>query len=102
MAGRYVILDFEDRDAAQAFVMNNTLSDQLGFSVRAMFLKPKKYCECPEKGRQQLNNWTKHKKYGLYVCTKCHMPSRFHNRGILTRLQYAFGYSLIEDKASDE
>lgn len=98
MAGRYVVLEFEDRDAAQAFVMNNTLSSQLGFSVRAMFLKPKKYCECPEKGREQLNNWHKHPKYGLHVCVKCGRPSRFYNRGILERLQYAFGYSLLAPK----
>ena len=104
MAGRYVILEFEDRDAAQAFVMNQTLSGQLGYEPIAMYLKPKKYCECPEQktrgvtrtGRNNIHNWRKHKKYGLHVCVTCGLPSRFYNRGILERLQYAFGYSILE------
>ena len=95
MAGRYVILEFDDRDAAQAFVMNNTLSSQLGFRVRAMYLKPKKYCECPDKTRQHVGNWNKHAKYGLYVCKRCKLPSKFHERGIIRRLQYVFGFDLL-------
>lgn len=98
MAGRYVILEFEDRDAANAFVQNENISSQLKFSVMAMFLKPKVYCKCPDKKRVHQNNWTKHKKYGLYICVKCGKPSQFHNGGLLKRLQYAFGYSLLEDR----
>lgn len=98
MAGRYVILEFEDRDAAQAFVMNNTLSNQLGFKAIAMYLKPGKYCQCPSKSRQSAANWQKHPKYGLYVCKKCHLPSKFHEAGILPRLQYTFGFSLMKEK----
>lgn len=95
MAGRYIILEFEDRDAANAFVMNENLSSQLGFIVRAMYLKPKSYCTCPDKKRVHVDNWDKHKKYGLYICRMCKKPSRFHNRGILERLQYTFGYSIL-------
>ena len=95
MAGRYVILEFEDRDAADAFVTNEHIQEQLDFTPVAMYLKPKKFCECPDKTRVHQNNWKKHKKYGLYICTRCGRPSKFHNRGILQRLQYAFGYSLL-------
>lgn len=103
MAGRYVILEFEDRDAANAFVQNNHVPHHLGFKIVAMFLKPKKFCECPERktkgitktGRVHQDNWRKHPKYGLYVCRECGRPSQFHNRGILQRLQYAFGYSIL-------
>lgn len=95
MAGRYVIIEFEDRDAAQAFVMNKTLSGQLGFLTRGMYLKPKKYCDCEEKSRHRVDNWDKHPKYGLYTCKRCKRASRFHERGILRRLQYVFGFDLL-------
>jgi hypothetical protein len=95
MAGRYVILEFEDRDAAQSFVMNEHLTEQLGYGVVAMYIKPKVFCTCPDKKRVHQGNWRKHKKYGLFICTTCNKPSTFHNRGILERLQYAFGYSIL-------
>lgn len=95
MAGRYVILEFDDREAANAFVANSNLPDQLGFEVKAMYLRPSKFCECPDKQRQNNSNWKKHKRYGLFVCANCGMPSKFHERGILERLQYTFGYSIL-------
>jgi hypothetical protein len=97
MAGRYVILEFEDREAANKFVKMGRIHEQLRTKPVAMYLKPKKFCQCPDKSRQQQKNWRKHKKYGLYICERCGMPSQFHNRGILQRLQYAFGYNLLED-----
>lgn len=96
MAGRYIILEFEDRDEASAFVQMSHLQEQLHFKPMAMFLKPKICCQCPDKNRQQLNNWRKHPKYGLYICTKCKRPSKFHEGGLIKRLQYAFGYNLLE------
>lgn len=95
MAGRYVILEFEDRDAANAFVQMENIQEQLGFTTKAMFLKPRKFCDCPEKGRQNLKNWRKHPKYGLYICVKCGKPSKHHESGIVSRLQYVFGFNLL-------
>lgn len=95
MAGRYVILEFDDRDAAEAFVTNPHIPQQLGYSVTAMFLKPKAFCSCPDKLRQNNKNWAKNKRYGLYICLNCRKPSIFHERGIMDRLKYVFGYNLM-------
>lgn len=98
MAGRYVVLEFDDRDAANAFVKMEKIHEQLDFTPVAMYLKPRRYCECPDKPRQNLNNWRKHPKYGISVCVRCGLPSWFYNQGILKRLQWAFGYSILEDQ----
>lgn len=97
MAGRYVILEFEDRDAADAFVANENIRASLGFKAIAMFLKPKPdaFCECPDKWRQDGRNWRKHSKFGLYVCSRCKKPSIHHQQGILPRLQYVFGFNIL-------
>jgi hypothetical protein len=95
MAGRYVLLEFEDKDSAQAFVMNNNMSDQLGFGILAMFLKPTSFCNCPDKSRQNVANWKKSRKFGIYVCLRCRKPSIHHQKGILERLKYVFGYNIL-------
>lgn len=97
MAGRYVILQFNDSLAADAFCDNETLSEQLGFRAIALYVQPKKFCECPDKRRQNGKNWVKGKRTGLYLCVNCRKPSVFHERGILQRLQYVFGYNQLED-----
>lgn len=96
MAGRYVILEIEDRDAADAFVKMEHIHEQLHIKPVAMYLKPTKFCQCPDKGRQNVANWVKNKKYGLYICKVCRKPSSFHETGILKRLQYVFGFNLLE------
>lgn len=103
MAGRYVILQFEDRDAAESFVANEYMPDQLGYVPVAMYLKPKAFCDCPPKktrgitktGRLHNDNWRKNRKYGLYICVECGRPSRHHEGGIIQRLQYVFGFNLL-------
>ena len=92
-----MILEFEDRDAADAFVANENISEALGFRAIAMFLKPKpgQFCECPDKWRQDGRNWRKHSKFGLYTCSRCKKPSVFHERGIVPRLQYVFGFNIL-------
>lgn len=102
MAGRYVVLEFEDKEEAQAF-LDDFKEDRRWTTGRiiAMFLKPKAFCECPDKSRQQLNNWRKNKKYGLYICGRCKKPSRFHNRGVLERLQYPFGYNMLDTEEKE-
>lgn len=95
MAGRYLIVEFDDKDAAEMFSINSTLSEQLGFKVRAMYLKPNKFCDCPDKAKHTMGNWRKHPRYGLYVCSRCKKPSRHHQTGIVERLQYVFGFNLL-------
>lgn len=94
MAGRYVVLQFDDKALAEAFLAQDRALEHDGAEVIAVYLKPSQFCECPDKTRVNLKNWRKHRKYGLYVCTRCGRPSQFHNRGILERLQYAFGYDI--------
>ena len=98
MAGRYVLLQFDDKDAAEAFVENDHLPSQLGFKVEAMFLQPTKFCTCPDKARHDVRNWVKNRKFGLYVCKVCRKPSSHHESGILSRLQYVFGFNIMGDK----
>lgn len=94
MAGRYIILEFDDKVDAEAFVTNPNLS-MVGAKPVAMFLKPNKFCTCPDKLRQNNSNWRKHSKFGLYICMRCKLPSKHHQTGILERLKYVFGYNLL-------
>lgn len=96
MAGRYVVLEFDDGDAAAAFLMNQHIPQQMGFRRIAVYLKPNKFCQCPDKQRQDGRQWKKHKKYGLFVHRACGRPSIFHERGVIPRLQFVFGFNLLE------
>jgi hypothetical protein len=98
MAGRIVILEFEDADSANSFVENQHMPGQLGYSIMAMFMRPTKFCECPDKTRQHANNWAKGKRTGLYLCVRCKKPSIHHQKGILSRLQYVFGYNQLDSE----
>lgn len=91
MAERMVILRFEDPDAANMFVVNEHLSEQLGFEVKGLFLIPMKFCECPDKTRQNAKNWRRGRRSGLQLCVRCKRPSRFHTEGIMARLEHIFG-----------
>ena len=95
MAGRYVILEFDDKDLAQSFV-GSSVKEQFDFRVTAMFLKPTQFCECPDKQRHNVQNWAKGKRTGLYLCKRCRKPSVHHQSGILSRLQYVFGYNQLD------
>ena len=94
MAGRFIILEFDDKNSAEAFVSMDLASD--GAKVRAMFMRPDKYCQCPDKQRHDVKNWGKGKRSGLYLCKRCKLPSIHHQQGIMGRLQYVFGYNLLE------
>lgn len=96
MAGRLVVLEFDDRDAAEAFVTNPNQPEQQGFKVRAMYLSPTKFCQCPDKQRQDGRNWTKGRRTGLFLCIRCRKPSVFYQRGLLERLKFALGLNLLD------
>lgn len=95
MAGRFVILEFEDKSHAEEFVKLDFGID--GGNVMAMYLRPTKFCQCAEKKRQNVQNWAKGKRTGLYLCKTCKLPSIHHQQGILARLQYVFGYNQLEE-----
>lgn len=99
MAGRYVILEFEG--SADQF-LRDEIVEQYGGKAIGLFLKPKKYCNCPDKKRQDVKNWGKGKRTGLYLCKTCKLPSIHHQQGIMGRLQYVFGFNQLgveDDKA---
>jgi hypothetical protein len=68
---RYVVLEFDDNDAAGAFlevVKDPYLMDGFpdGVKVKAVFAKPTKFCDCPLPG-----NIAKGAALGWFICSKC-------------------------------
>lgn len=98
MAGRFVILEFDDRKSAEAFVNFHQRHEKMTSrgKVMAMFMKPDKFCDCPTKRRQNATNWAKGSRSGLYLCKVCKKPSVHHQQGIIERLKYVFGNNLLE------
>ena len=96
MAGRYVVLEFDDVDSADAFMENEFLPRQLGFRRLGLFVSPRKFCQCPDKKRQNAKNWRRGKRTGLQLCVTCKRPSIFHQRGLMERLRHVFGNNLME------
>lgn len=96
MAGRFVVLKFDDPDSANAFVANNHVPHALGYSIIAMFVLPTKFCDCADKRRQNVKNWARGSRTGLWICRVCKRPSIFHMRGLLARLETTFGYNQIK------
>jgi hypothetical protein len=96
MAGRMVVIRFDDRDAANMFARNENVANQLGFEVMGIYVLPTKFCECPDRLRQNAKNWSRGKRTGLQLCVRCRRPSAFHVGGLKTRLQHHFGYDQRE------
>jgi hypothetical protein len=101
MAGRYVLIEFDDREAAETFTQMDALSSQLGYRRLGLYVSPRKFCECPEKRRQNAKNWVRGKRTGLQLCVVCRKPSIFHQRGLMERIQHALGFNLIEIEDTD-
>lgn len=101
MAGRYVLIEFDDRLAADAFVQNDNLAGQLEYRRRGFFVSPNKFCQCPDKRRQNAKNWVRGKRTGLQLCIVCRKPSIFHQRGLMERIQHALGFNLMEIEDTD-
>lgn len=100
MAGRFVILEFEAKDSAEFFLEKLRVSedpDLEGAHVMAMFMRPDKFCECGTKRKQNVQDWAKGKRTGLYLCKRCKLPSIHHQQGIMSRLQYVFGYNQLPE-----
>jgi len=95
------MLEFEDRDAADAFVQNDNLSEQLTYRRLGIWVRPVKFCECPTKQRQQLKNWRKGKRTGLQLCVVCKRPSPAWERGLLQRIGFVLGHNQLEIEDTD-
>jgi hypothetical protein len=98
VAGRYVVLEFDDSDSADAFIENENISAHLAFKVLGLYVKPLLYCQCPDKRRQTVKNWARGKRTGLWLCRTCKKPSSFYIKGVRARLQEALGYNQLTDE----
>jgi ribosomal protein L37AE/L43A len=96
MAGRLVILEFDDSLSADSFVENTNMASHLAYRVLGLYVKPETYCQCPDKRRQTVKNWARGKKTGLWLCKTCKKPSAFYSRGLMVRLREALGYNQLE------
>jgi hypothetical protein len=102
VAGRYIVVEFDDSMAADTFTQNQTMGSVMGYKVIGLFIRPEKFCQCPDKQRQNVKNWARGKRTGLWLCKRCKRPSVFHQRGIMDRLLHVFGYNLLPVEWEDE
>jgi hypothetical protein len=98
MAGRLVVLEFDDSDAADAFLENDHMAQQLDYERIGSYVLPRKFCVCPDKKRQNATNWARGKRTGIWLCKTCKKPSKFHESGILRRLEQVLGYNQLEER----
>ena len=90
---KYVLLAFDSDAEADEFVaavsrfdikQQNTegFIDTVKATVRGIWKKPTKFCECTS-GNIKQRGWTRGKKFGWWVCDKCYKPSPAWARGDL-------------------
>lgn len=85
---KYVLLEFGDDEEADEFCQRFTedVEERAKYQrvgiyafVRAVYKKPTKFCEC--KGDMRKRAFTRGRKYGWWVCTKCGKPTAAWGRG---------------------
>jgi hypothetical protein len=70
---RYVVLKFDDNEAAERFVAAPVVLEG-EVEVMALFAGPTQFCTCTgSKGR--IHAWTLGQKYGWWVCKQCKKPA---------------------------
>ncbi len=108
----HVLLSFEDDDLAKRFVekVNGAfeyIPERRQRQVLGFWKAPRKFCDCTdltEKDERNLNRkgrakkfqrgWTRGKKYGWWVCSKCRKPSKHWEPG-LARYDDTIGRNLL-------
>lgn len=78
---KYVLLAFDSDTEANEFVeavQDRTSREE--FTVRGVWKKPTKFCECTS-GNIKQRGWTRGKKFGWWVCDRCHKPSKAWAQG---------------------
>jgi hypothetical protein len=108
----HVLLSFEDDDLARRFVekVNGAfeyIPERKARQVLGFWKAPRKFCECTdltEKDERNLNRkgrakkfqrgWTRGKRYGWWVCSKCRKPSKHWEPG-LARYDQVLGSNLL-------
>jgi hypothetical protein len=89
----YVLLQFDNEDEASAFMEaaredNVFVSNKPGslarlpIDLRGLFKKPTKFCDCANTGGNlKKRGFTRGKKFGWWVCDRCHKPTKSWGRG---------------------
>lgn len=74
----YVLMSFNDEDQAHEFVRDTIAGMDVPCSgdICGIWKKPTKFCECTGGGGKFAHAFTRGKKYGWWVHTKCGKPSR--------------------------
>lgn len=81
MGSRYLLLEFDDDEAAAKLQLQINEASLRGrpYRVIGLFAKPTKYCECDPKnhttGRAGDATLKRGRKFGWWVCTTCKRPS---------------------------
>lgn len=82
---KYVMLEFPDDSSADDFVKQMLERDTHGMPfvpqsgrIRGLWKKPTLFCGCTAVKRR---GWTRGKKYGWFICSQCHKPSRLWGKG---------------------
>lgn len=69
---KYVLLAFDDDAYADAFVEFGVGDHDIAATVRGVWRKPTKFCECVG---VRAKSFTRGKKYGWWVCATCMKPT---------------------------
>lgn len=91
---RIVVLEFSTEEQSDQFIENMAPTARL---VGKYYMPPPNlHCRCPAVSRLHIDNWRRHKKFGLFVCRTCKKPSKYWRKGALSRLQEALGTNLLD------
>ena len=72
--GRYILIEFDEDDAAETLCARINAATESGKNYRliGVFQKPpRKRCECPAPRTSRSSTYRRHKKTGFTYCTKC-------------------------------
>lgn len=84
MAKRIVVIECDMDDVK---LLRESYGDT--YDVLGEYMSPQAYCRCGRK--PDAKNWVKGRRSGLFLCTKCKLPSRSWRAGIKMRLEQALG-----------
>lgn len=92
----YVLLAFDNDEAAKEYVRDLQSQDEEGFQVAGMYKKPTIFCD-PLDGNHKANRrvvgFTKGTRWGWWVCAICHKPTK--NAWKDRERDTSFGYNLL-------
>ena len=75
---RYVVVEFDDDNTAEAFKakIDNATDAGKNYRVAGIFFRPTRWCECPTSEGYVKGQVALGAKYGLWNCVVCRRPRR--------------------------